>query len=220
MRVKSFAVIIEELFHRNGGWKRLQGELAIYYWPQIAGREISAKTEASFYRDGYLFIKTENPALAQQLSLMQTDILRKINRKIGKGVIKGLKVKIGSIKTTPFNQEQTEMDVQLDETDMKKISDCSSLIKDPDLATKFQQMMDRSYRKNQKQLANGGGKCRACNIVIDSEYDYCPCCERRLKEETDAYLQYLKKNNKTTALDFQKAAQDMNHLFFENVAKK
>lgn len=219
MFVKSCASIIKELFQHNGGWKRLQGELAIYYWPVIVGEEIASITEATFYRDGYLFIKTENPALAQQLSLMQTDILKKYYQKFGKNVIRGVKVKVGSVntkkvlKTQPFLKE-----VELTEEEQNQISQCSENIKDPDLAQKFEELMRKAYYINHIKKENGGTRCRSCDIVIEPKFDYCPCCERHLKNETEDYLKYLKKTNKGSTQEIEKAVKEWNHLMIDQIS--
>ncbi|MCL6589726.1 MAG: DUF721 domain-containing protein [Firmicutes bacterium] len=187
--------IIENYFRRNGGWLRLKSELAVYYWPQVAGPEIGAKVEATHFRDGYLYLKTENPALAHQVSLLSQEIVKKFQKFLGKGVIQGVRVKIGSLKPQTRAIEEGKPEIELSEETKKLIIKCSQNIQDPQLAASFSMFMKKAYQLKEKMIIYGGTKCRRCGIVIEKNFEYCPCCERQVEEEKQAYYQYIKRKS-------------------------
>ena len=46
----------------------MQTGLAAYYWPQVIGEALKDKTEVSQVKNGILWIKTPDPALAYNLT--------------------------------------------------------------------------------------------------------------------------------------------------------
>lgn len=221
MKVNSCVGIVEQFFRKNGGWKRLQGELSVYYWPRIVGSEIASKTEAVFFRNGYLYVQTDNPSLAHQLSLLSSDILKKYHKILGLGqdVLKGIKVKIGTINSKPVSQEYNVVDLPLDEKEQQKINQCMEIIPDPELAQVFGQTMQRILSYQQRLLKDGAHHCQSCQAIIEASFIYCPICERKLNEETQALLGYLKKNQKTLTLEEMQMFDEANHPFITEVAK-
>ena len=198
MSINSFSAIIEKHFRHNGGWLRLRGEMAVYYWPRIAGNDIAGKVEAIRYRDGYLHLQTDNPALAHQLTLLSLDIVKKYRKLLGEGIVKGIKIKIGAIKVI-LKKEQDIPEFALENDEKKEISACVQVISDPKLAGTFSRFMERMYLMRKQREVSGGKNCRSCGIVIEPEFEYCPCCERQVREEIDAYLKYIEKNKQKTA---------------------
>lgn len=193
MAVNSCAAIIEQLFRRNGGWKRLQGELSVYYWPRIAGSEIGDKTEPTHFRNGYLYIKTDNPALAHQLSFFSAEIVKRYHQQLGLENLKGIKIRIGAITGKATVPQASDPAGELSASERNWITSCAEQISDPQLAKRFKETMSRFYLQHHRILADGGKHCLACQAVIDARYSYCPCCERKIIQETEAYFEYFKK---------------------------
>lgn len=199
MANQNLTQIIEKIFRHQGGWTRLKGELAVYYWPRIAGPDLATKVEALRFRDGNLYLQTDNPALAHQVSLLNYDIVNRFQRILGRGVVKTIKIKIAP--TTPIVQSKEISVVELSETDQTLINECCKEISDEELAAPFRKMMRQVKTRNQRLLKEAGTICRSCNTVITSDYAYCPCCERQIHQEIHDYLQYLHKTNQEVALN-------------------
>ncbi len=180
MSSSSFTNIIERIFRQNGGWSRLKGELSVYYWSRVAGPEIAGKVEAVRYYNGFLYLQTENPALAHQVSLFTTDIVKRYQRVLGKGIIKGIKVKIGPVSLQKKGALSPKEDYQLSEGEKKIIKECSNTLNDPDLAEQFSKLIQAFYLNQKQVLAEGGHRCSNCQTVIIGEYLYCPCCQLKL----------------------------------------
>jgi hypothetical protein len=165
-----------------------------------------------------LNIKTENPALAHQLSLLSGEIVKRYHQKLGNGAIKGIRVKIGALNPAskiPIQSEVVE-DKQITDDQRQIIDTCVTEIHDPKLSDIVSRTIKRAFLHNQKVLDAGGHPCRSCKAVIDLEFEYCPCCERKIKEETKAYLDYLKKNNKDLAGEDLKVLDGVGHLFLHD----
>lgn len=193
MSSSNFKSVIESFFQRQGGWSRLKGEMAVYFWPRVAGPEITVKVSATRFYDGFLYLQTDNAALAHQISLLNLDIVKKYRKILGPNIIKGVRIKIGPFQSNQDDKKkETEVTLNQEENDL--IEKCGQMIQETDLSAKFAAFMQKHYVLKRKMEANGGKKCRACDIVIESYFEYCPCCERQIKEENEAYQQFLKKS--------------------------
>lgn len=191
----AFDLIIEKYFHRNGGWLRLKGELSIYYWPKVAGEEIAKKVEAVRFRDGFLYLQTEIPALAQQILFMLPNFLEKYRKYLGKGVLKGIKIKVGTTRQSLSVKDPSLQDFYLENSEVSEIKNCKQEIEDPELAVRFEKLMQKSYLVHKKRIAVGGKACLSCGVIIDAQFDYCPCCQQKVNQEIKAYLTYQKNHN-------------------------
>ena len=172
MSNSSFTNIIEKIFRQNGGWSRLKGELSVYYWPRVVGPEIAGRVEAIRYYNGILYLQTENPALAHQVSLFALDIIKRFQRVLGRGVVKGIKIKIGPVAIEPTEDPLPKKEYPLSEGEQKLIRECAEQLKDFDLAARFSNLIQAFYRNQKQVLAKGGHRCTNCQTVISREYLY------------------------------------------------
>lgn len=212
MSSSSFSSIIEKFFSRNGGWQRLKGEMAVYYWPRVAGKEMAKKVQAVRFRSGFLLLLTENPALAHQLLMMKADILHKYQQLLGLGIIKDIKVKVGSLQQSPESGEHHDLCFELNKEEAAAIEQCEREISDSVLAEKFASFMQRSFLKKKEIKANGGGNCYSCGVAVEAGFTYCPCCERKVHEEVAAYIQYKIKRNPRLTRNELENADGLRHL--------
>lgn len=199
MAVSSCFKVIESFFRRNGSLKRLRAELSVYYWPRIAGVEIAKNVVAVRYFNGYLYLKTENPTLAHQLTMMNPDIVQRYRQLLGPDVIKGIKIKIGSISSEQ-SEVKTEKVIYLEKEEELFIEKNCQQIKDPEVAECLRRLMQKSFEAKHRIKEEGGGCCLSCNVTIEPNQSYCPVCEIKLKDEMLSYINYLKKNNREVNL--------------------
>lgn len=179
MSNESFTHIIEKIFRQNGGWSRLKGELSVYYWPRVAGAEIAGRVEAIRFRNGFLYLQTENPALAHQVTLFSPEIIKRFQKVLGKNIIKGIKVKIGPVSSK--NQlHSPKKTYSLTEDEQKLIAECANTLKDPDVAEHLSNLIKAFYNNQKQVLDEGGHRCSNCQTVISGEYEYCPCCQLKV----------------------------------------
>jgi predicted nucleic acid-binding Zn ribbon protein len=81
------------------GWEgRLREEEVLTRWDAAVGPQIAAHARPSHINDHRLTIVTENPVWTQQLSLLKPDLLRRIARNFGPGVVTDLYFVTGKIE--------------------------------------------------------------------------------------------------------------------------
>jgi predicted nucleic acid-binding Zn ribbon protein len=81
------------------GWEgRLREEEVLTRWDAAVGPQIAAHARPSHITDRRLTIVTESPVWTQQLSLLKPDLLRRIARNFGPGVVTDLYFITGKIE--------------------------------------------------------------------------------------------------------------------------
>ncbi len=64
-------------------------------WPQVVGEAIAAAAEPVSEREGVLTVACESATWAQELSLMETELLARLREQLGEGSPRSLKVLAG-----------------------------------------------------------------------------------------------------------------------------
>jgi hypothetical protein len=125
--------------------------------------------------------------------MMNVDILKRYQTVLGPNVLKGIRIKVGSIPQVN-RAPKTDCVVKLRDDEIKLITESCQSLADTELAQRFQKWMEHSFLIRHRRESEGVGKCLSCNVSIDSPYSYCPVCEVKLKDEILSYIGYLKKN--------------------------
>jgi len=63
----------------------------IGYWPSIVGEKIASASEAQYVSDGILFVKAKNSTWRNELIYMKGEILSRIDKKVGRGIINDIR---------------------------------------------------------------------------------------------------------------------------------
>ena len=60
-------------------------------WPTVAGKVISRYTGELYIKNEVLHVQIKSPALRQNLSMMQTELTKKLNDSVGRNVITSIR---------------------------------------------------------------------------------------------------------------------------------
>lgn len=91
-QVQSIGDLLQNYLRREGLETPLQQKRLLDAWPQVAGPVIARYTGETFIKNQTLFIKILNPALRQDLSMMRSQILKRLNEQVGATVIADIKI--------------------------------------------------------------------------------------------------------------------------------
>ena len=82
---------LKKLIKTNGLNEVLVQQKAIDVWEEVVGRAISQNTETVSVEKRVLTIKTRNATWRQELQLQKTNIIKKLNKKLNKNIIKDIR---------------------------------------------------------------------------------------------------------------------------------
>ena len=88
---QSLGTALRRILEQLGMDDRLGEQHALEIWNQVVGEKISSVTKARTIKNGLMTIEVVNPSWKQELTYLAPDILAKLNRTLGKGLVKRLK---------------------------------------------------------------------------------------------------------------------------------
>ena len=82
---------IEKLLRKAGLEKGVAQQNALFVWKEVVGKKVAENTTAEKIDHGVLMVRTTTPTWRQELQLQKTIIIKKLNKKLGKKVIKDVR---------------------------------------------------------------------------------------------------------------------------------
>ncbi len=79
---------LEQMFSDYRISRKVDEARVVSAWTQVAGKLIARHTEKIYVKDQALYVKADNAALKHELSYHKTDLIRKLNKAVGKEVVK------------------------------------------------------------------------------------------------------------------------------------
>jgi predicted nucleic acid-binding Zn ribbon protein len=80
---KSLKEAIEQMMQVYKIKRKFDETGIIAHWPELVGKPVSNRTKELFVRDKKLFLRIESSVIKNQLMLMRTQIINKINEESG-----------------------------------------------------------------------------------------------------------------------------------------
>lgn len=89
--VKPVSQLIEQFLQSVGIQGKIEENFAIVHWDMAVGKEISEQTEPYKIVRGILFVRVKDPVWRNELQFFKEEIIKKLNHKIGKNIVKDIK---------------------------------------------------------------------------------------------------------------------------------
>ncbi|NPV53138.1 MAG: DUF721 domain-containing protein [Firmicutes bacterium] len=100
--------VLERSLKQLGVSNRVKEKQAVQVWFDEVGPEIARAARPVDSREGILFVAVRTSAWAQQLAFLKEDLLVKLNRRLGRRVIRDIKFRVGPWPESPFGEEYLE----------------------------------------------------------------------------------------------------------------
>ena len=84
--------VLKKLLREEGLEVPLLQKRLVDAWEVVPGNVVSRYTAEKYIRNQTLFVKITNPALRQDLSMMRTQLVKRLNEQVGSFVISDIKI--------------------------------------------------------------------------------------------------------------------------------
>jgi predicted nucleic acid-binding Zn ribbon protein len=85
------AGVLPRVLKQLGLEEGLLGWRAVHEWERVVGPRVARHTRAVAFRDGVLQIEVEGSAWMHELGFLKTDLMRKVNRHLGRRLVRNLR---------------------------------------------------------------------------------------------------------------------------------
>ena len=89
--MQHIGLAIEKLLRKVGLEKGVAQQNALFVWKEVVGKRVAENTTAEKIDHGVLMVRTTTPTWRQELQLQKPTIIKKLNKKLGKKVIKDVR---------------------------------------------------------------------------------------------------------------------------------
>lgn len=157
----------------------LRPHMAKPKWANIVGSQVASATQVVAVRNGStLVVRTKSHVWANELSLLKTDILRRLNNALGGNIITDIWFEIGPLN--PVEEEEPDIRPSMDELDgiqlsndaLARIAKASSDIADEEMKEKIQRTLLRARQTDQWKRDRGWIPCSECGALIEPQPQY------------------------------------------------
>ncbi len=90
--VEKLGDILERLSRREGWGKRLSEGKALLMWKDVVGESVRAHTRPVRIDNGKMTIAVDDSLWKQEVGLLQGEIIRKLNDRMGKKVVRDIRL--------------------------------------------------------------------------------------------------------------------------------
>ena len=90
--VKSIDELISVFLRQEGYETPLLQKRLVDSWDRVTGAVVARYTGEKFIKNQTLFVKITNPALRQDLSMMRSQLVRRLNEAVGSQVIADIRL--------------------------------------------------------------------------------------------------------------------------------
>jgi hypothetical protein len=181
MTLNNVNSLIDGMMKSLGLEKRAKEFSVIQAWNEVVGKTIAAAAQPESIRDGKLFVTTKSSVWANELTMYKSDILTRLNAKVGERVVKDIILKSGKLPKRPRPRLEREAPISLDEI---KITEEEALTLD-ELARKagdnayddVKRLLTVAFRLNKLRVAWGWEPCARCGALQHNASGLCEICE-------------------------------------------
>lgn len=89
---QDIATLLRQHLRSSGMETPLLQKRLIDSWEEVVGEMVAEATESKVIRNQTLYVKITYPALRNDLQMQRTEIMRKLNEKVGARVIEGVMI--------------------------------------------------------------------------------------------------------------------------------
>lgn len=84
--------LLNQFLRHEGLETPLQQKRLIDAWETVAGRVVARYTSEKYIKNQTLFVRVLNPALKQDLTMMRSQLVQKLNAAVGASVITDIRI--------------------------------------------------------------------------------------------------------------------------------
>ncbi|MEW5783626.1 MAG: DUF721 domain-containing protein [Bacillota bacterium] len=114
--MNSLGQIIEHVLRRNQMWLQYRQNSILERWEELVGKELAAVSNPRQIRKGVLQVSVKNSTWAYHLTLLQPQLIERLNRHAGSLAVKEIFFRIGDLKIQDRVDEDTEDNENLTDT--------------------------------------------------------------------------------------------------------
>ncbi|MCX6093820.1 MAG: DUF721 domain-containing protein [Candidatus Bipolaricaulota bacterium] len=169
---------VEAVLRRCGLADEYAKQEAVFLWPEVVG-QLAAFAEASFVRERVLHVVANNSSATQELNLLSTELLGKLNQRLRGEKLRGIRVSTGDVRHSRQAAHRIRR-IALSDPEAALFAE----VDDPVLRAAFMELYRRQRSRETALEERGARRCPQCGVAYSGRDPVCPGCRYDAIEES------------------------------------
>ena len=160
---------------------RVKEQTCLLVWDEVVGEQVAAAAQPEFVKDGQLFVTTKSPVWANELTFYKSDMIARLNRRVGGSVLKDIIFKSGrfpkrrpSASAKPSDEPGLE-GIQLTDRELEEV-ETAARSAGKGASEAVRSLLVTALRLEKWKRSRGWTPCKRCGALQDTVSGLCPPC--------------------------------------------
>jgi len=166
--------------------RRVKEQACLVVWDEVVGEQVAGAAQPDFVKDGRLFVTTKSPVWANELTFYKSDIIARLNQRVGAPVLTEIVFKAGRIRKKQAvagpPEESGEPDLEGIELTQEELAKVEAVARTAgkEAAGVVQGLLAVALRFEKWKRAQGWTPCKRCGSLQNTPSGICPPCQLEL----------------------------------------
>jgi len=163
--------------------RRVREQSCLLVWDEVVGEQVAGAAQPDFVKDGRLFVTTKSSVWANELTFYKSDIIARLNRRVGGPVLKEIVFKAGRIRKKqaaagpPRRTVEPNLEgIRLTQEELDKV-EAAARAAGEEAAGVLRSLMATALRLEKWKRAQGWTPCKRCGSLQNAASGICPPCQ-------------------------------------------
>lgn len=173
--------LISSVLHGLDLETRVKEQTCLLVWDEVVGEQVADAAQPEFIRDGRMFVITKSSVWANELTFYKSDMIARLNRRVGRTVLKDIVFKVGRLPRTKRRvrgeaSDEPELEgIQLTDRELEGV-EVAAQEAGEGAAEMMRSLMATALRLEKWKKAHGWVPCKKCGALQNTASGVCPLC--------------------------------------------
>jgi hypothetical protein len=181
--------VLRQIFARHGLAEEFHEQEPLFLWEEAVGKRVARLALPLRVREGIIFVEVGSHVLAQELSLLKDEYVRKLNKLLGEERVRDIRFRIGASTGTGTGagaegaMAMTEVggpppleEIRLRPEELEEIEHLVSEVEDSRLKEALRAFFTKERRIEKARLERGYKRCPRCGSLYKGGEEVCSFC--------------------------------------------
>ena len=167
---------MKKVFSRYNLADAFREQEVLLFWEKVVGATLAKFSQASRFEDGTLVIIVASSAVASELRMLETQLIKRLNQHCERSLVTRLRVMPGKLAhSAEPSQPRSRLESPDPTPEPEDLADMQD-IEDPRLREAFARIRRGGINRDATRLQSGATRCPRCGIVFWGSGRICPGC--------------------------------------------
>jgi rubrerythrin len=176
--------ILRRIFTAHGLGEEFHEQEPLFLWEEAVGERIARLTTPLRVREGIIFVEVSSHVLAQELSMLKEEYIRKINELLGEERVRDIRFRVGQALRQREEEAIKLEEVPLSAAEQEEIAHLVSDVEDERLREALRAFFITERRIERLREERGFARCPRCGVLHQGEGEICSFCQLESGEDS------------------------------------